>query len=212
MIAPVLFSTLLGAAEIKKDNIFHDQGHSITHGKGGFRVNGQSVSPVDLSGDLQRVSNKTDLKKIFATGKALRVSRIGNDYGLSTQSRVKGGGPILGSWVYWATKTLCYGALAGTAAAGAAVVAPLVLPASAAGAISTGVIVGATSGMAGGAAATVSGCAVAGGVAMSSTAVAATAVATAELATATAATGGIVVAIESFSLFMGSIAGLAPTA
>lgn len=101
MIAPVLLSTLLGAAEIKKDNIFHDQGHSITHGKGGFRVNDQQVSNDDLSPELRGIS-RNSLKSIFATGKALRVSRIGNNYGLDTQSRIKGGGPIgawLGGWI-----------------------------------------------------------------------------------------------------------------
>ena len=208
MIAPVLFSTLLGAAEIKKENIFHNQGHSITHDSRGFKVNGQRVNDVDLSGDLQRVSNKTDLKNIFATGKALRVSRIGNDYGLSTQCRVKGGGPILGSWVYWATKTLCYGALAGSAAAGAAIAAPLVLPAGTAGTMAAGAIVGATGSVASG----VTGGAIAGAVSANAALAGGVAFAAGEVATATAATGGIVVAIESFSLFMGGLAGMAPTA
>jgi len=212
MIAPVLFSTLLGASEIRKENIFHDRGDVVTHGKSGFKVNGQKVNSFDLSGDLRGVSSKRDLKNIFATGKALRVSRIGNNYALDTQSRVKGGGPISGYIAYWATKALCYGGLAGAAGAGIAAGAAVVLPAGAVGTIAASSIGAAT--VAGGANAAVGITAAAAmgtpGAVLVATAVgsnvaAATGVAlvAGEVASTAAATGGIIASIEAASLTTG---------
>jgi len=210
MIAPVLFSTLLGAAEIKKNNIFHDQGHSITHDKRGFKVNGQRVSDVDLSGDLRGVS-KDGLKKLFARGKAIQATRVGQDWSLKTTERVKGGGPIAGYIAYWSMKALCYGGLAGAAGAGLTAAAALALPAGAVGgvmapAVAASLTVGAPAAV--GAAATASmgtGGALLVSTVVASNAAAATGVtlAAAEIATTAAATGGIVASIETSSLGVG---------
>lgn len=210
MIAPVLFSTLLGASEIKKENIFHDQGHSITHGKGGFRVNGQPVSPVDLSGDLRGVS-KDGLKKLFARGKAIQATRVGQDWSLRTTERVKGGGPIAGYIAYWTTKALCYGGLAGAAGAGLTAAAAIALPAGAVGTVMAPAVAAsltvATPAVVGTAAATSMGT---GGALLVSTVVggnvaAATGVAlvAGEVATTAVATGGIVASVETASLGVG---------
>jgi len=241
MIAPVLFSTLLGAAEIKKENIFHNQGHSITHDKRGFKVNGQRVSDVDLSGDLRGV-NKDGLKKLFARGKALQVSRIGNDYRINSIERLKAGGPGFGAFMYWATKTVCYGIVGGGFLAGGAAVTAVATPVVAAATApllgaSTAAAVGGTTGLAvGGAVGTVgaftvpSTIAVGAGTTVASivgtvapigavaTVVAADAglataaiVGTSQVASATIATGGLIGAIEGFSLFVGGVCGMAPT-
>jgi|SRR6185503_18847245 len=222
MIAPVLLSTLLGASnfakassdrsEIRKENIFHDRGDVVTHGKSGFKVNGQKVNSFDLSGDLRGVSSKRDLKNIFATGKALRVSRIGNNYALDTQSRVKGGGPISGYIAYWVTKSLCYGGLAGAAGAGLTAAAAVALPAGTVGTAMAPAIaayVGAAGtnaavGAAAGAAMAAPGAALVGTV-VAGNAAAATGVAlvAGEVATTVAATGGIIASIETASLGAG---------
>lgn len=122
-LASVIFSSFLGASNftkassdkadkstvIAKENIFHNHGYIVTHDRRGFSVkDGDQISRVknvDLSSDLKDISAGA-LNKLFAKNKALRVSRVGNDYALSTQSRIKGGGAFgawLGGWVGYAS-------------------------------------------------------------------------------------------------------------
>ena len=102
----VCISSLMNASDkplkIAAANLYaNTRNHTVLHDKDGFSVNGQRVKQEDLSKDLRGISGGA-LKRLFEKDKALRVSRIGNDYGLDTQNRVKGGGPVgawLGGWI-----------------------------------------------------------------------------------------------------------------
>lgn len=213
-LAAVCVSSLMVASDketqIKKENIFHDQGHPITHDKRGFKVDGLRVQDVDLSADLQGISKKK-LTNLFATGKALQATRVGRDWSLKTTERVKGGGPIAGYIAYWTTKALCYGGLAGAAGAGLTAAAAVALPAGTVGAVMAPAVAASLSAAApaavGSAAAASMGT---GGALLVSTVVASNAAAAtgvtlvaAEVATTAAATGGIVASVETASLGVG---------
>jgi len=209
VITAVCVTSLVNASQkdtqVSAKNLFaNTRGDVVTHGREGFRVNGQRVSDADLSKDLRGVSAGA-LKNLFAKNKALRVSRIGNDYALSSQDRLRGGGPVAGAIAYWLTKTLCYGSMAGAAVGAVTVTAGAVLPASAGGIVG-GALGGAVGNAIGGVstvAGSISGGLVSGAVASNAALASGAAIATGELAATTTAVGGVVVAVESASTVVG---------
>lgn len=204
MIAPVLISSLLVASDkptqVSAKHLYaNSQKHTVLHDKQGFSVNGQRVSDADLSKDLRGVSAGA-LKRMFAKDKALHVSRIGRDYAINTQDRLRGGGPISGWVAYWVAKSVGYGCVAGAASAavaGVVVAAPVAVGAVASTA--TGLAVGAALP----ATATAGASLVAAAVATNAAAATGTVIVAAELATTAAAAGGVVGAIETTSAGIG---------
>lgn len=231
MIAPVLISSLLVASDkpttvLAKHLYANTQNHTVLHDKDGFSVNGKRVSDADVSKDLRGISGGA-LRKLFAKDKtALQVSRIGNDYRIDGRNRLNGGGPNFGYFMYWATKTVCYGIIGGGFAAGGmavATVAAPVLGVTVAGAVGgavgtvgastvpSAIVIGSATTAVGIATAVAPIGAIATVVAADAGLATAAVLGTAQVASATAATGGVVAAVEGFSLFMGALCGMAPT-
>lgn len=201
-------------ANTRKDNV-------LLH-KDGFSVNGQRVQDADLSKDLRGISKKA-LKRFFEKDRSLQVSRIGNDYRIDTRERLKAGGPAFGAFMYWATKTVCYGVIGGGMAAGGAAVATVAAPViGATAALATGGAIGTVGGMTvpaltaattslGSMAAAAPIGAIATVVAADASLATAAVIGTAEVATTMAATGGVVAAVETFSAAVGLFFGMTPT-
>ena len=113
------------------------QRYNVTHDGSNFKVNGQRVHDYDVDASLRKPGS---IRELFKSNRSkLEVNRIGRDYAISRHDQLKGGGPNFGYFVYWATKTVCYGCMGGAAAVGATAVATVVLPASAPAAVSAGV-------------------------------------------------------------------------
>lgn len=117
----------------------------------------------------------------------LSLKRIGGEYGLTYNARLRGGGPIAGGIAYWLTKTLCYGT------AVAATTTVVVSTGGAAGALSAGGLALATSGAS--TAVTVTGAAISGAGLASEAALLTTAV-----ASSAGGVGGAITFVESASL------------
>src|SRR5258708_4392586 len=91
------------------------QRYNVTHNDNGFKVNGQRVHNYDVDASLRKPGS---IRELFKSNRSkLEVSRVGNDYAIKRHEQLKGGGPNFGYFVYWATKTVCYGCMGGAAAA-----------------------------------------------------------------------------------------------
>jgi len=161
----------------------------LYHGKKGFYVRQDDKKYTIkkyFTDPMVRNMSKTELKTFLTAGYLCINQMNDGEFSLKAKGRIVGGGPIFGGWMYWLTKSVCYGGLAVTA--GAAVVG------------TGGAIVGAVAGTAvAGGAGTIGALAVAGNAAsgvMISTAIGSTTgaaiITTAGVGVATAGTGAVV--------------------
>lgn len=174
----------------------------LYHNENGFSVvTGNEIHAVK-NAYMDPVLRNITAAKLLALQKAGYISinkKENGDYTLLANGRIVGGGPAFGAFLYWLTKSACYGALIAPAAAGtAAVVAATgggAIPAMAgAGALLTakaGLALGTTVGIGSGVLAT--GIAATGSTVIAAEAVAATVVAAGGVA-------GVIAAIEAASI------------
>jgi hypothetical protein len=184
----------------------------VIRDENGFRVfDGQqehTVQPYFVDSLLKRMNPK-QIQRFVERGNRIRAIRLSDgEYRLQAMVPVKGGGPISGLIAYWATKSLCYGAAATTAAT--AVVAT--------GGTAVAFATGAAATVAGGAIAATAGTAVtvagvtaaeaagviAGGLAVTTGMVEGAALATTAVAASAGGIAAAVAAVESASLAAGA--------
>ncbi len=173
------------------DLIRTDKGYEILKANKRIQVKDYDIDP------LLKKLDKKKLATFFSEGHGYtEVSQLSNgDYKVRAHVRGQGGGAAFGAFVYWATKSLCYG----TIAAG----------------VSAGLV--ATGGMAGGAiagAATLSagpGTAVVAGAIGANAAASQAAMLGATCAVNSVGVAGVATAIEALALTLGTLAGMTPT-
>ena len=173
----------------------------------------------------------------FLQGGYLSINQMNNgEFSLKANGRIKGGGPALGAFMYWVTKSVCYGtavAAVGTIAVGTggtvvalttsgAAVAGTGAVMGAAAATTTATVTGAAVGTTVGAAATAtiasaSAAAVTGGASTVATAIAVTggasqaAVATAGVVSSAGGIAATIAGVEAVSVAVGTFFGMLPT-
>lgn|SRR5574338_150985 len=96
----------LGKLSVVKDN---DHFTIVKNGKS------FSVEPDRLDSALRKMDKKK-LAAFLKTGYLSVNKSTDGSYSLQSQTRKKGGGPILSSVFYWGTKAVCYGAVFGVMA------------------------------------------------------------------------------------------------
>jgi hypothetical protein len=169
------------------ESIYASQGLGdikLYHDKNGFHVlhNNEMhhVKPCFMDEEIRNMTPRQ--VKAFQKIGYFSISQVDNrKFSLKFNERLRGGGPLFGGFMYWLTKSVCYGGIA--AAAGTAVVT------------TGGAIVGAVAGGAvAGGAGTVTGLAIAGG--YTTTAVTGVAAAT-TLGTTIVTTAGVGVGVAS---------------
>lgn len=236
--ASVFVPERLGSAKL-----YHgDKGFYVHHDDKMKRVQKCFVDP------MVRNITPEQLKQFIKVGRFALNRMNDGEFSLKANGNINGGGPMFGGFMYWATKSVCYGALAAATATtviatGGAVAGAIAGGAAAGGAIGTGVV--ATAGHLAGTAVITAGATATTGAAITTTAgigfATATTVATVTTGgagTVAAAIGGstagiaitkgtvlatsglvasgvkgsmIVAGIESLSLAVGTLCGMAPT-
>jgi len=202
----------------------------LYHGKKGF-----SIRQDDKKYNIQKYFTDPMLRDItreqlgvFLQAGYLTINRMNDgEFSLKAKGRVVGGGPILGTFMYWLTKSLCYGtafaavgtvavgtggtavalATGGTAAAGGLVVGSTIATTTAIG-TTAGVITGGTA-----TAVAVSGGAtvIAGSIGTVAGGGAVAAKVTAVAVTSAGGIGATIAAVESASVAVGTFFGMLPT-
>ena len=205
----------LGSLELYHGN----KGFSIRQDDKKFQIQKYFTDP--LLRDVTREQLATFLQAGYLT-----INRMNDgEFSLKAKGRINGGGPILGSFMYWLTKSVCYGTAIGAtgtivvATGGTAVLAATGGTAAAGGlaigsTIATTTAIGTTAGIITGG--TTVAAAVSGGATVIGGAIAASTASEAAIVTAAAVTsaGGIaatIAAVETASVAVGTFFGMLPT-
>lgn len=174
----------------------------LFHGKKGFSVlkDDQRYAIEKYNTDrLVRNMTKEELISFLAVGYVSINQMSDGEYSLKANGRINGGGPVLGTVMYWVTKSVCYGVAA--VGIGAAAV-------STAG-VGVAAVTGAGAAVAGGAAVTAGAAAGAGAGIATTAGVVLTGGAAAVTGGATAVAGGIAVASATGATVAGVSVGTA---
>ncbi|MCX7342525.1 MAG: hypothetical protein NT128_00015, partial [Proteobacteria bacterium] len=94
MFVPKSLGTIAIAYKGKEFYVINDKGEFL-------------VQRYNLSKELREIDNEK-LKKFISSG-YLSLKKVGDEYAITHNFRLLGGGPVSGAVAYWLTKTLCYG-------------------------------------------------------------------------------------------------------
>ncbi len=201
----------------------------VYHSKKGFTVkkdNEKHVIKKCFTDKMVRDITKKQLKSFLDAGYISINQMNDGEYSLQAKGRINGGGPLLGTFAYWVTKSVCYGvgiaatgAIAvGTAGTGVALVtggAAVAGGGAVVGTIGTTTAIATTAGVVTGGATTAAAIGSTAGIVAGGLATAGltgeAAVVTAGVVTSAGGIGATIAGIEALSVAVGSFFGMLPT-